>query len=93
MLLRIAPDPSWAKQLKNSGTRVVSIDRLKLYNNAKAVRVPESEEALEMDDDEFTENITLPAADSTQTAAARTGTSGDWRRWRCQRSYQRPWNQ
>ncbi len=52
MLLQIAPDPSWAKQLKNSGTRVVSIDRLKLYNNAKAVRVLESEEALEMDDDE-----------------------------------------
>ncbi len=63
-LLHITPDPSWAKQLKNSGTRVVSIDRLKLYNNAKAIRVPESEEALEMDDDEFAENIALSSTDS-----------------------------
>ncbi len=75
-LLQIAPDPSWAKQLKNSGTRVVSIDWLKLYVNAKAVRVPESEEALEMDDDEFAENVALPAAAGRQTAATRTGTSG-----------------
>ncbi len=75
-LLRIAPDPSWAKQLNNSGTRVVSIDRLKLYNNTKAVRVPESEEALEMDDDEFAENIALPVTTASQATTARTGTSG-----------------
>ncbi len=65
-LLRIAPDPSWAGQLKNKGTRVVSIDRLKLYNNAKAVKAPECEDALDMDDDEFAENIALPPTAATQ---------------------------
>ncbi len=72
-----APDPSWAKQLKNSGTRVVSIDRLKLYNNTKAVRVLECEDALDMDDDEFAENITLPTKNEPQVVTAGTGTSGD----------------
>ncbi len=74
-LLRITPDPTWASQLKNRGTRVVSIDRLKLYNNAKAVRVPECEDALDMDDDEFAENITLPADNALRTTAS-TGSSG-----------------
>ena len=75
-LLRIAPDPSWAKQLRNNGTQVMSIDRLKLFNNAKAVRVPECEDALDMDDDEFAENITLPTKNEPQVATAGTGTSG-----------------
>ncbi len=74
-LLCIAPDPSWAKQLRNSGTQVVSIDRLKLYNNTKAVRVLECKDALDMDDDEFAENITLPAKNEPQVATAGTGTS------------------
>ncbi len=65
-LLRIVPDPTWAKQLKNSSTRVVSIDRLKLYNNAKAIRVPECEEDLEMDNNEFAENISIGTARATQ---------------------------
>ncbi len=75
-LLRIAPDPAWAKQLKNSGTRVVSIDRLKLYNNAKAVRVPECEDALDMDDDEFAENIALPITREAQATTVGTSSSG-----------------
>ncbi len=75
-LLRIAPDPAWAGQLKNKGTRVVSIDRLKLYSNAKAVRVPECEDALDMDDDEFAKNVALPATNVQQTATTGTGSSG-----------------
>ncbi len=76
MLLRIAPDPAWVKQLRNSGTRVVSIDRLKLYNNAKAVKVPECEDALDMDDDEFAENIALPTSMESKAAAVGTSSSG-----------------
>ncbi len=78
-LLQITPDPLWAKQLKNNGTQVVSIDRLKLYNNAKAVRIPESEEDLEMDDNEFGENITVTATSQPQSAETRTsaGRSGN----------------
>ena len=75
-LLRIAPDPSWAGQLKNKGTRVVSIDRLKLYNNAKAVRTPECEDALDMDNDEFAENIALPANPMQWDAPTGTGSAG-----------------
>ncbi len=60
-LLRIAPDHTWAKQLKSSGTWVVSIDSLRFYNNAKAVQVPENEDDIEGDNNEFAENISLSA--------------------------------
>ncbi len=75
-LLRIAPDPTWAGQLKNKGTRVVSIDRLKLYKNAKAVRAPECEDALDMDDDEFAENIGLAATATPRDTSTGAGSSG-----------------
>ncbi len=80
MLLRIAPDPTWAKQLRNSGTRVVSIDRLKLYDNTKAMQVPECEEDLEMDN-EFAENTSIGTARVTQPTGtgAPAGSTGGTR--------------
>ncbi len=53
------PAPSWAHNLKNRGTQVISIDWLKSNNDSKSTKVPSTEDDLDMAGDIFAESIPL----------------------------------
>lgn len=57
-MVRIAPDPSWGFK----GTKVVSIDRLKLFKERDAEREPGQDDDLDMEGDEFAEAVWPPPA-------------------------------
>ncbi len=56
-MVRIAPHPTWT-HIK--GTKVVSIDRLKPYGDAKKAYGPQPEDDLDMEGDEFAEYVAAP---------------------------------
>ena len=66
-LLRIAPAPEW-KDHKFQGTRVVSIDRLKLYKSS-LIQEPDDSDDIERSHDEFAEQIPLFSNEQAPTGA------------------------
>ncbi len=60
-LLIVAPHPSWIHKTKITGTKVVSIDRIKPYRDNETDPTPlNHEHEIDVDDDEFVEYIPLP---------------------------------